>query len=76
MSLDRRLAAESARVAGVLADFHLLHLFAERGAISVLPLLLDGWSARTKLVRGEEGGGCVYRPRAVFSRNADLCDLY
>ena len=36
MSLDGRLAAEGARVARVLADFHFLDLFAEGGAVSVL----------------------------------------
>lgn len=35
VSLDRRLAAKGAGVAGVLGDFHLLHLFAEGGAVSV-----------------------------------------
>lgn len=34
VSLDRRLAAKSAHVAGVLADFHLLDLFAQGGAVS------------------------------------------
>lgn len=36
MTLDGRFAAESARVASVLAYFHLLHLFAEGGAVSVV----------------------------------------
>ena len=36
VSFDGRLAAERAHVAGVLADFHLLDLFAEGGAVSVL----------------------------------------
>ena len=35
VSLDRRFAAEGASVAGVLADLHLLNLFAEGGAVSV-----------------------------------------
>ena len=35
MPLDRRLAAKGARVSRVLADFHLLDLFAEGGAVSV-----------------------------------------
>lgn len=35
VSLDGRLAAEGAGVAGVLGDFHLLDLFAEGGAVSV-----------------------------------------
>ena len=36
VSFDGRLAAESAHVACVLADLHLLDLFAEGGAVSVL----------------------------------------
>ena len=35
MSLDRVFAAKGAGVSGVLADFHLLDLFAEGGAVSV-----------------------------------------
>ena len=35
LALDSVLAAESADVAGVLGDFHLLHLLSERGAVSV-----------------------------------------
>ena len=55
MSLDRRLAAKGARVAGVLADFHLLDLFAERGAVSAVPVLLDGFPVgRVWLGRGRE----------------------
>ena len=34
MSLHRRFPAERTGVAGVLADFHLLDLFAEGGAVS------------------------------------------
>lgn len=34
MPLYARLAAESAGVAGVLGDFHFLHLFAKGGAVS------------------------------------------
>lgn len=36
VTLDGRFAAESAGVAGVLADFHLFDLFAEGGAVSGL----------------------------------------
>lgn len=35
VSLDRVLAAERADVAGVLGDFHLLHLLSEGGTVSV-----------------------------------------
>ncbi len=40
--LDRHLAAKGAGVAGVLADFHLLDLFAEGGAVSGFVLVLEG----------------------------------
>ena len=56
VSLDRRLAAKGARVAGVLADFHLLDLFAERGAVSAVPVLLDGVSGRRVWLGRGEGG--------------------
>ena len=36
MSLHTILPAERTGVAGVLADFHFFHLFAEGGAVSVL----------------------------------------
>lgn len=39
MSLDGRLAAKGAGVAGVLADFHLFHLFAQGGAVYSVDLL-------------------------------------
>ena len=44
MPLDRCFAAKGADVAGVLADFHLLDLFAEGGAVSVglFVVSLDG----------------------------------
>ena len=35
LALDGVLAAECAGVAGVLGDFHLLHLLTERGTVSV-----------------------------------------
>lgn len=38
-ALDGGLSAESASVAGVLGDFHLLDLLPQRGTISVFPLL-------------------------------------
>ncbi len=40
--LDRHLATKGAGVAGVLADFHLLDLFAEGGAVSGWLVVLEG----------------------------------
>lgn len=58
MPLHRRLAAKRARVAGVLANFHLLDLFAEGGAVSVVGgVSLGGsWGGFGWLVGIEMGG--------------------
>lgn len=70
MPLHRRLAAKRARVAGVLANFHLLDLFAEGGAVSVVEgVSLGGsgvglvgwlvlrWEGNGREREGEGGGG-------------------
>lgn len=43
LALDGVLSAESADVAGVLGDFHLLHLLTQGSTISV-GALLESWS--------------------------------
>ena len=43
LALDGVLSAESADVAGVLGDFHLLHLLTQGSTISV-EALLESWS--------------------------------
>lgn len=62
MTLDGGFAAESACVAGVLGDLHLLHLFAEGGPVSVLfgglVGLVGGWVVGWSLsVLMGKGGG-------------------
>ena len=65
MSLHTVFPTERTGVAGVLAYFHFLYLFAEGGAVSVLTGL--GW----RLVDGGGRGGV--EPGAVFACYADLC---
>ena len=74
MPLDRRFAAEGARIAGVLGDFHLLHLFAEGGAVSVgLGVLV--WDGLAREREREREGVCndlvPYLP--VTPTSSDVC---
>ena len=54
LALDGVLSAECADVAGVLGDFHLLHLLTQGGTVSV-GILLESWSA----YRSIRYGSCV-----------------
>ena len=58
MSLHTILPTKRTGIAGVLAYFHFLHLFAEGGAVSVF----DGWLGRRWIGfggKGEEGRDLV-----------------
>ena len=79
MSLDCVLAAEGADVAGVLSDFHLLHLLSKRGAISGGRLVNDLDHCRVAFndvlrVREEKAlNWAAILPGTVFTSHADLC---
>lgn len=81
LALDGVLSAESADVAGVLGDFHLLHLLTQGGTVSVGKLLESVSSCRSIryrlcLDRNHSRVGAKWAnviPGTIFTGDADLC---
>ena len=82
LALDGVLSAEGADVAGVLGDFHLLHLLTQGGTVSVGSLLESlcrriGLFAMGRVSRenhSREGANWAnVIPGTIFTGDADLC---
>ena len=85
LTLDGDLSAECAGVAGVLGNFHLLHLLPQGGTISVeivrlMLLSLFGslrsffaWRRDNLSLSSHSRGVCI--PGTVFTGDTDLCQI-
>lgn len=74
VALDGDLAAEGTCVAGVLGDFHLLHLLSQGGTVAVRALsdpILHSSSSTSGFCDVASKG--INEPCAIFTGDSDLC---